>query len=68
LNPKSFWIHVSAKNPNHHIIPELVDHGVLHSSPIDKADLINAQFASAFTQNSGTSSPDHPLYGAFSHA
>ena len=39
LNPKFFWRHVSAKNPNHHTISNLVDHDVLHSSPIDEADL-----------------------------
>ncbi|XP_065557580.1 uncharacterized protein LOC136025476 [Artemia franciscana] len=65
LNPKSFWIHVSSKNPNHHTIPDLVDHSVLHSSLIDKADILNAQFASAFTQNSCTSSPDPPSYEVF---
>ena len=68
LNPK-FLRHVSAKNPNHHTIPDLVDHGVLHSSATDKADLLNAQFASTFTKNSGTSSPDPPLHEVlFSHA
>ena len=55
LNSKSLRRHVFAKNLNHHTIPDLVDHGVLHLSPIDKADLLNAQFASAFTQNSGAS-------------
>jgi phage terminase large subunit GpA-like protein len=45
-NPKSFWRHVSAKSPNCHTIPDLKHSRVTYSLLIDKANLLNVQFAS----------------------
>ena len=61
-NPKSFWRHVSAKSPNRHTIPDLKHSGVTHSSPIDKANLLNVQFASAFTTQSCPTIPAAPSH------
>ena len=59
-NPKSFWRHVSAKNPNHHTIPDLKLNGITYTSPIDKANVLNTQFASAFTIQSCSTIPAAP--------
>ena len=59
-NPKTFWAHVSSKNPNHHTIPELKYDGITNSLPEDKANVLNTQFVFAFTIQSCPTIPRAP--------
>ena len=56
-NPKLFWQYASVKCHNRHSIPDMTHHGQTVSDPAFKAQVLNNQFASAFTPETASQLP-----------
>ncbi|XP_052788794.1 uncharacterized protein LOC128223557 [Mya arenaria] len=61
---KKFWAYIKALRKDSCGIAPLKDKGKLHNEPIDKANILNQQYRSVFTQenNSNTPTPDGDPY------
>jgi hypothetical protein len=58
-NPKRFWSFIKAKKQeNSGLAPPRGNDGMLHSAGNNKAEILNAQFKSAYTQEDLTNLPD----------
>ena len=49
---KRFWTFIKHKRSDGNEIPPLQNGGLLHSNPVEKANILNNQFQSAFSEKS----------------
>ena len=49
---KRFWTFIKHKRSDGNEIPPLQNGGLLHSDPVEKANILNNQFQSAFSEKS----------------
>ena len=58
-NPKCFWSFIkSIKQNNSGVAPLRANNGIIHSDSNNKAEILNNQFKSAYTQEDTTKLPD----------
>jgi hypothetical protein len=55
---KRFWTFIKHKRSDGNEIPPLQNGGLLHSDPVEKANILNNQFQSAFSEKSGFTKTD----------
>ena len=55
---KNFFRYIKSIRKDNYGIPTLHKDGALHSSDVDKAEILNKYFASVFTQDTGSSPPE----------
>jgi hypothetical protein len=49
-NPKKFWSSIKDKRTENNRVSSLRKEGILYSDPVNKANILNDQFVSVFTQ------------------
>ena len=57
-NPKIFWGFIMCKRSETTGVSPLRKEGILHSDPVNKANILNDQFVSVFTQEDMHNKPD----------
>ena len=57
---KRFWTFIKHKRSHGNEIPPLQNGGLLHSDPVEKANILNNQFQSAFSEKSEFTKTDFP--------